>query len=98
MNWNARCIIFDEVQNSSIKEIITVLTRLGKKSKCFVLADPMQTDLHRGTGGFEQLCKIFNDEASADMGIHTFEFTEDDIMRSKLCKFLIKKIKTIKSP
>ena len=97
MNWNARCIIFDEVQNSSLKEIITVLTRLGKKSKCFVLADPMQTDLHRGTGGFEQLSKIFNDQESADMGIHTFEFTEDDIMRSKLCKFLITKIKTIKA-
>jgi len=45
MNWNAKCIIFDEAQNSSLKEIITVLTRLGHFSRCFVLADPMQTDL-----------------------------------------------------
>jgi len=96
MNWNARCIIFDEAQNSSLKEIITVLTRLGKKSRCFVLADPTQTDIHKGRGGFEKLYSIFNDQESYDMGIHSFEFTEDDIMRSNLCKFLIKKMKGIK--
>ena len=48
MSWNAKCIIFDEVQNSTKKEIITVLTRLGMFSKCFVLADPAQTDLKNG--------------------------------------------------
>ena len=32
MNWNAKCIILDEAQNSTEKEIITVLTRLGKNS------------------------------------------------------------------
>ena len=97
MNWTNKCVILDEAQNSSMKEITTVLTRLGKGSRCFVLADPMQTDLrHRGPiGGFEKLYKVFGDEASQEMGIHSFEFNEDDIMRSKLCKFIVKKIKTI---
>ncbi len=92
MTWSGKVVIFDEAQNSSIKEVITVLTRLGKGSRCFVLADPMQTDLHRGRGGFEQLYDVFSDEESAKMGIHTFEFSEDDIMRSVLVRFLIKKI------
>ena len=97
MNWASKCIILDEAQNSSLKEITTVLTRLGKNSRCFVLADPMQTDLRSRDqiGGFEKLYKKFGDDDSKDMGIHTFEFNTDDIMRSKLCKFIVKKVNTI---
>ena len=97
MNWASKCVILDEAQNSSIKEITTVLTRLGKGSRCFVLADPMQTDLrHRDAiGGFEKLYKAFTDQESQAMGIHTFAFDEDDIMRSELCKYVVKKVKTI---
>jgi phosphate starvation-inducible PhoH-like protein len=93
MSWNAKLIIFDESQNSSRKEIVTVLTRIGKYSKCFILADPTQTDLPSSkAGGF---CDIFNklsDQESKDMGIVTFEFTNDDIVRSELVKFLVKKL------
>ena len=37
----------------------------------------------------------FSDEESAKMGIYTFKFTEEDIMRSELVKFLIKKFKNM---
>ena len=95
MNWTNKCIILDESQNSSAKEIITVLTRLGSGSRAFVLADPMQTDLQEHKGGsFQKLHKTFNDDESREMGVHTFEFTEDDIMRSELVKFIVKKIKS----
>jgi phosphate starvation-inducible PhoH-like protein len=96
MNWTNKCVILDEAQNSTAKEITTVLTRLGNETKCFVLADPMQTDLRsdRLTGGFEKLYKLFTDQESQTMGIHTFKFDEDDIMRSELCKFIVKKLKT----
>tara|TARA_Y100001963_G_scaffold57416_1_gene80378 strand:- start:3130 stop:3261 length:132 start_codon:yes stop_codon:yes gene_type:complete len=40
--------------------------------------------------------KLFSDEDSHDMGIRTFEFDEEDIMRSELVKFLIKKLKQLK--
>ena len=97
MNWTAKCIILDEAQNSTIKEITTVLTRLGKGSKCFVLADPMQTDIksHQLIGGFEKIAGVLNDEESLLKGVHTFSFTEEDIMRSELVKFLITKLKNI---
>ena len=97
MNWTAKCVILDEAQNSTIKEIITVLTRLGEGCKCFILADPMQTDLKNFDimGGYEKLIEVFSDKESKEMGIHTFSFGEEDIMRSKLVKFLITKLKSV---
>ncbi|MAH46094.1 hypothetical protein CMI37_09690 [Candidatus Pacearchaeota archaeon] len=94
MNWTNKCIILDEAQNSTSKEIVTVLTRMGEGSRCFVLADPMQTDLRSENvqGGFEHMFKTFSDEESAAMGIYGFKFTEEDIVRSELVKYLIKKL------
>jgi phosphate starvation-inducible PhoH-like protein len=92
MSWNAKAIIMDEAQNSSRKEIVTILTRLGQFSRCFVLADPLQTDLAHGKGGgFEEIFQLFNNEESREKGIYTFEFGEEDIMRSELVRYLVKK-------
>lgn len=97
MSWAAKCIILDECQNSTKKEIVTVLTRLGEFSRCFVLADPMQTDLPQNkAGGFEDLFHLFSDEESRAFGIHTFTFDEEDIVRSKIVKFIVNKLKTSK--
>jgi phosphate starvation-inducible PhoH-like protein len=97
MNWKAKCIILDEAQNSTIKEITTVLTRLGEGSKCFILADPMQTDIKQGDKqhGFEKMFKLFTDQESIAQGINTFTFDEEDVMRSELVKYLTKKLKLI---
>jgi phosphate starvation-inducible protein PhoH len=93
MSWNAKAIIMDETQNSSRKEIITILTRIGQFSRCFVLADPLQTDLAVGKcGGFEELFQLFNNQEGRDNGIYTFEFTEEDIMRSELVKYIVKRV------
>tara|TARA_Y100000004_G_scaffold197103_1_gene269756 strand:- start:2344 stop:3126 length:783 start_codon:yes stop_codon:yes gene_type:complete len=98
MNWMAKCVILDEAQNSTIKEITTVLTRLGEGTRCFILADPMQTDLKQEdkAHGFEKITKVFSDEESVSRGIYTFNFTEEDIMRSELVKFLVSKLKQVK--
>ena len=97
MNWQNKCIILDEAQNSTIKEITTVLTRLGEASKCFVLADPMQTDIKQGDKqhGFEKMFNLFTDQESITQGINTFVFDEEDVMRSELVKYLTKKLKLI---
>ena len=96
LNWNAKSIIVDEAQNLVQKEIITILTRLGKFSKCFVLADPMQSDINGKSGGFEKISALFNDEEAKKQGIHYFEFNEEDIMRSELVKFLVKRFNFLK--
>jgi len=45
-NWNAKIAIVDEAQNMTHKEIFTILTRIGRFSKCFVLADETQSDIN----------------------------------------------------
>ena len=76
-----------------MREIVTVLTRIGKYSRTFILADPMQTDLKNGSrGGFDKIFDIFDNKESQEMGIETFEFTAGDIVRSELTKFIVTKI------
>lgn len=92
-SWNNKCVIFDECQNSSLKEIITVLTRIGEGTKIFLCADNRQTDLKNGNrGSFAKIMKAFNDKESMENNIHSFKFNGEDIMRSNILKFIIKKI------
>lgn len=99
MSWNAKAVIFDEAQNSTQKEIVTIMTRIGKFSKLFICADPAQTDLTNGkVGGFSRLAAHLNDEESKSQGIRYFELDEEDIMRDELVKFLVKKLKTMPPP
>ena len=98
MNWKAKCVILDEAQNSTSKEIITVLTRLGEGSKAFVLADPMQTDLKNPNhvGGCQSLIhSMFSDDECFEHGVYYFEFSEEDIMRSELVKFLVRRFRDV---
>lgn len=92
LNWNAKVIIADEAQNMSFKELFTLITRTGEFSKVFILGDPEQSDIN-GRSGFIKMISHFDDDESRQNGIHVFRFTEDDIVRSGLVQFIIKKIK-----
>ena len=91
LSWNAKAIIMDEAQNSTYKEITTLLTRIGHFSKLFICGDPMQSDIN-GKSGFEKMCNVFNDEESKTQGVHTFYLTEADIVRSEIVKYIVKKL------
>jgi phosphate starvation-inducible PhoH-like protein len=96
MSWRCTAVILDEAQNCTLKEIVTTLTRIGEFSKCFVLADPDQSDLHPDkAGGFSKVQGIFSDEESAANGIRSFHFDEDDIKRSAIVKFIVHKMKAM---
>lgn len=92
LNWNAKAIVADEAQNMTHKELLTLITRVGEFSKIFVLGDIDQTDIG-AKSGFKRMFDTFNDGESKEQGIYTFTFDEEDIVRSKLVKFIIKKIK-----
>ena len=94
LNWNAKAIVADEMQNCTKKELITLMTRTGEFSKVFICGDPQQSDIN-GRSGFQSIFNLFNDEESKEHGIYTFEFTEDDILRSALVKFIVQKIKNL---
>lgn len=92
LNWNAKCIITDEAQNMTYKELVTLVTRIGEFSKVFVLGDPDQSDIGVKSG-FTKLMNSFDNPASKEHGIYHFKFEEDDIVRSELVKFMIKMLK-----
>lgn len=90
-SWKNMLITSDESQNFSVKEIITLLTRIGENTKMFICGDAMQSDIG-ARSGFMTLYSAFNDEESKARGIHCIEFTEEDIMRSEILKFIVNKI------
>lgn len=91
-----KIVIADEVQNFTFKEITTLLTRVGDGSKIFLCGDFMQSDI-KGKNGFIDFYDLFSDEDSAQHGIFSFEFTEEDIKRSEILKFIVRKIRNINS-
>jgi phosphate starvation-inducible PhoH-like protein len=95
LNWNAKVIVADEAQNMTKKELITLITRVGEFSKLYICGDPDQSDIN-GKSGFTQIMNIFDDEESKQNGIFLFKFDEEDIVRSGLVKFILKKLKSIK--
>lgn len=93
LNWNAKVVIGDEFQNCTYKEIVTFVTRIGEFSKIFVLGDFEQSDLKNGNrGGFENIVNKFDDDESKEHGIYVFKFNENDIVRSKLLRFIVNKL------
>lgn len=94
LNWNAKVIIGDEAQNMTKKELVTLMTRVGEFSKIFLIGDPSQADIN-GRSGFQTIFDLFGDSDSRENGIYTFQFTEDDIVRSKLVQFIAKKVKIL---
>jgi phosphate starvation-inducible PhoH-like protein len=92
LNWNTKVIITDEAQNMTYKELLTLMTRAGEFSKLFVLGDPDQPDIN-GKSGFLKMISHFDDEESRQNGVQVFRFTDEDIVRSGLVQFIIKKLK-----
>ena len=90
-NWIDKIIIADESQNFTFKELTTLITRIGRNTKLFICGDPMQSDIN-GKSGFDRMSDIFNNKESADNGIHCFDFTKEDILRSEILKFIVGKI------
>ena len=95
-SYNVNFIIADEMQNAVFSEIQTIMTRIGQFSKVIICGDPAQSDIHHGKSGFLDIYNYFNNEEAKSHGIYCVEFTEDDIMRSEICKYIVKKFTEIK--
>ena len=96
-NWVDKIIIADEAQNFTFKELTTLITRLGCNSKLFICGDIMQSDIN-GKSGFAEMINLFNDAESKKRGIHVFKFTNDDIKRSEILKYIIEKLQVHSNP
>jgi len=90
-NWNNKLIVADEAQNFTFKELTTLITRIGEDTKLIICGDFMQSDIN-GKTGFKDMFNIFSDDKSKENGIHSFSFNRNDIVRSKILKFIISKL------
>ena len=86
-------VIIDESQNLSREELVTAITRFGENSKYIIIGDSYQADIGNKSG-FSKIRQSFDDQESEDMGIHSFIFSENEIVRSDILKFIVKKIET----
>ena len=90
-NWINKIVIADEAQNFTFKELTTLMTRIGHGTQLFICGDYMQSDIN-GKSGFKEMFNLFDDESSKSKGIESFSFGLDDIKRSAILSFIIKKI------
>ena len=93
-SWRNKIVLVDECQNLTNDELTTVLSRVGENTKLILTGDPSQSDIN-GHSGFQPMLNLFNDPESQKNGIVTFKFGEEDICRSEILKFIVKKLKEI---
>lgn len=94
LTFNNSFVIVDEAQNLTQGELTTILTRFGKNTKFVVVGDTKQSDIHNRSG-FAPVKGCFDAEECQENGIYTFEFGEDEIVRSEILKFIVKRLDTI---
>jgi len=92
-DWKDKIVIVDEAQNVTKEELVTVMTRMGEGTKLILCGDSMQSDIK--STGFIEIKRAFDDNESKKMGVYAFEFDENDVVRSKIVKFIIKKLKNL---
>lgn len=93
MSINCANIIADECQNFTAKELLTLMTRVGKRSKLIMTGDIRQSDIK--DSGFDKVFSTFDSEEAKSHGIYTFKFGIEDIMRSEVVKYIVKKFEDI---
>jgi phosphate starvation-inducible PhoH-like protein len=73
-------IICDEAQNTTINQMLMVLTRIGKDSKVVITGDPNQYDRGYSNNGLSDLLQRLDyQDCSENIGV--VEFTDEDIER-----------------
>jgi phosphate starvation-inducible protein PhoH len=93
LHFSVKFVCCDEAQNLTIKELQTLLTRLGEFCKVIICGDPDQSDLPKDKSGFKRVYELFDTPEAKELGIHCIELEEQDIMRSEICKYIVNKFK-----
>ncbi len=77
-------VLVDECQNLTKREFHMLLSRIGKNCKVILSGDPRQVDIP--DSGMEDAMERLR----GVRGIDVVEFLEEDIVRSSMCKSIIK--------
>jgi phosphate starvation-inducible PhoH-like protein len=87
-------VIVDEAQNLTLGELTTILTRFGHNSKYVIAGDSLQADIGK-LSGFNKILTAFTSPECIERGIYTFKFTENEIVRSEILRFIVGRLKGI---
>ena len=98
LHFSVKFVCCDEAQNLTTKELQTLLTRTGEFCKVIICGDPEQSDLPKDKSGFKKVYEAFDNYESRDLGIQCVELGEQDIVRSEICKYIVRKFKQINTP
>ena len=93
--FNDKIVILDEAQNAELDQLIVVLTRLGEHGKLIVIGDSLQVDI-KDKKSYGRLVEKFNSEDCKESGIQSFRLGEEDIKRSKILRFIVRKLEELK--
>lgn len=93
LSFNKTFVIVDESQNLVPSEINTILTRFGHKSKYVMIGDTFQSDIK--SSGFKNIMSAFDTEASRANEIYCMHFTENEIVRSQILKYIVNVLKSV---
>jgi len=94
LTFRNSCVIVDEAQNMTVDELTTVLTRFGEDTKYIVVGDSLQSDIN-GKSGFKRIKDCFDTPDCQENGIFAYEFTENEVVRSKILRFIVSKLADI---
>jgi phosphate starvation-inducible PhoH-like protein len=100
--FDSAWIICDEAQNTTINQMLMVLTRIGKDSKIVITGDPNQYDRGYNNNGLSDLLqrieyKDINNMSSQvhDMDIEVVEFTEEHVERHPVIPVVLNLYKSL---
>lgn len=80
------CIVLvDEAQNCTKEEMKMLLSRIGKNCKMILSGDECQSDIGEASGLMDAVERL-----DGIPGIEIVEFLDDDIVRSEICKRIIR--------
>jgi len=98
LHFSVKFVCCDESQNLTLRELQTLFTRIGEFSKIIICGDPDQSDLPMGKSGFNTVYNAFNTFESQEHGIFCVELSEEDIVRSELCRYVTHVFKSLLPP
>ena len=80
-------MILDEAQNCDMKQLMLYISRLGTESKALLAGDVTQHDI-----AYEKVAlPVFVDMVKGIEGIGEFRFGDEDIVRSKILKEIVRR-------
>ena len=94
LTFRNSCVVIDEAQNLTLSELTTIMTRFGNNTKYIIVGDTLQSDIN-GKSGFSKILNAFDSIECAGEGINVYRFDKNDIVRSKILRFIVSRLETI---